>query len=100
MKRVVPFASLRNSSLLAGEDRGSFYVTVFGIWLIVAIYAIAHDQYIVTIAPEHFTVYHPNPHGIENSRLLAAWSAVLASVSPGLLLGDHDVDDHPRRSLA
>ena len=53
----------------------------------VAAYAIIHDQYLVRIAPEHFTVYHDNPEGIENASVLAAWIALKASVSPGLLLG-------------
>ncbi len=69
------------------ERRTSFYGIVFGVWFLVAAYAIAHDQYLVRIAPDHFTVYHDNPEGIESATVLAAWIALKASVSPGLLLG-------------
>ena len=41
---------------LAHETRFGFYGTVFGTWAIVAVYAILHDQYVVRISPEHFTV--------------------------------------------
>ena len=69
------------------ERRTSFYGTIFGIWFIVAAYAVVHDQYLVRIAPDHFTVYHDNPEGIESAPILAAWLALKASISPGLLLG-------------
>ena len=64
-----------------------FYGTVFGAWGIVALYAFLHDQYLVRISPEHFTVYHPNPLEIENAHLLAAYLAFVASISPGFVLG-------------
>lgn len=69
------------------EPRKAFYGIVLGIWLFVAVYAIAHDQYLVRIAPDHFTVYHDNPQGIGSAPVLAAWTALRASVTPGLLLG-------------
>ena len=69
------------------EPRKAFYGIVFGIWLFVAVYAIAHDQYLVRIAPDHFTVYHENPEGIESAPVLAAWTALKASLTPGLVLG-------------
>ncbi len=69
------------------EERSTSYRIILGIWAIVAAYAILHDQYIVQIAPEHFTEYHPAIWEIENPRILAAVHAFLASFSPGLLLG-------------
>jgi len=75
------------TALVHGERRGSFYGVVLGVWLIIALYAILHDQYLVRIAPEHFTVYHLNELEISNPRLLAAYLALKASVSPGLFLG-------------
>ncbi len=60
---------------------------LFGVWAIVVAYAILHDQYIVLIAPEHFTLYHANPHHIHSPALLAAYWAFLASIGPGFLLG-------------
>ncbi len=68
------------------ESRKITYGIILGVWGIVAIYAILHDQYIVRISPEHFTVYHRPLLGIENPYWLAAVYAFLASISPGLLL--------------
>jgi hypothetical protein len=73
--------------LVQGERRAPFYQVVGGIWLLVAVYAVIHDQYLVRIAPEHFTIYHPNPDSISSAPLLAAYIALKASVSPGLVLG-------------
>ncbi len=60
---------------------------LLGAWIVVVIYALIHDQYLVSIAPEHFTVYNPPLWGVENPRLLAAVYAFQASLSPSLLLG-------------
>ena len=69
------------------ESRRITYGIILGVWSIVALYAILHDQYIVRISPEHFTVYHHPLWGIEDPYWLAAAYAFLASFSPGLLLG-------------
>ena len=53
----------------------------------VILYAVLHDQYIVRIEPEHFTVYHEPLWSITNPTLLAAAYALLASALPGLILG-------------
>ncbi|MBT3221589.1 MAG: hypothetical protein HN348_21115, partial [Proteobacteria bacterium] len=58
----------------------------FGVWLMVALYAILHDQYIVRIAPEHFTVYHRSIPGVVNPRLQAAVLAFTASILPSQAL--------------
>lgn len=69
------------------ETRRIAYSTIVGVWMIVAIYAVLHDQYLVRISPEHFTEYHPQIWGIQDPHLLAAALAFNASFGPGLLLG-------------
>ncbi len=63
------------------------YAIVFGIWAEVFLYCVLHDQYLIRIAPEHFTEYHPPLWGIENLTLLAVAWAFRASIGPGLGLG-------------
>ncbi len=58
-----------------------------GTWGIVATYAVLHDQYIVAIAPEHFTVGHPPVPGVSDPRLQAAILAANASFLPGMAFG-------------
>lgn len=72
---------------LLAESRKVTYTIVLGIWGLVALYAILHDQYIVRIAPEHFTVFHEPLWGISNPRWLAVAYAFKASFAPGLILG-------------
>jgi hypothetical protein len=57
------------------------------VWGMVSLYAVAHDQYIVRLAPEHFTVYHPAVPGVTSAPLQAAILALLAAVAPGLAFG-------------
>lgn len=73
--------------LLLNESRAVSYAIVFGIWAEVFLYCLLHDQYLVRISPEHFTVYHPPLWGIGNLSLLAAAWAFRASIGPGLVLG-------------
>lgn len=63
------------------------YSIIFGIWAEVFVYCVLHDQYLIRIAPEHFTVWHPPLWGIENLTLLALAWGFRASVGPGLVLG-------------
>ena len=58
-----------------------------GTWIIVAGYAVLHDQGIVRVAPEHFTVWHPAIPGVQSPALQAAILAFLASLAPGLAFG-------------
>ena len=54
----------------------------------VTIYAMLHDQYIVKIAPEHFTIYHCGLEWLSgNDNILALGYAFLAAISPGLFFG-------------
>ena len=78
---------LKLTAAFKTETRAYFYGTVFGIWGTITLYAMLHDQYIVTIAPEHFTLYHPDLLEIEHARVLATGWAFLASIGPGLALG-------------
>ena len=72
---------------LINEKRSVVYGLTFGIWGLVFFYCALHDQYLVRLAPEHFTVYHPELWGIENESLLALAWAFRASIGPGILLG-------------
>lgn len=72
---------------LLDEKRGVTYAIVFGIWAEVFLYCVLHDQYLIRIAPEHFTEWHPPLWGIENLTLLALAWAFRASIGPGLILG-------------
>jgi len=62
-------------------------VITVGTWAMVAAYAVAHDQIIVRIAAEHFTVYHPNVLGAGSAAAQAACCAFVASIGPGLAFG-------------
>lgn len=75
------------SASLLDETRPVTYTIVFGIWAEVFLYCLLHDQYLIRIAPEHFTLYHPPLWGIEDLTLLAAAWAFRASIGPGLVLG-------------
>jgi hypothetical protein len=72
---------------LLNERRSVVYVLVLGIWAEVFLYCVLHDQYLIRIAPEHFTEYHAPLWGIANHSLLAIAWAFKASIGPGLLLG-------------
>lgn len=72
---------------LLREKRSVTYAIVVGIWAEVFLYCLLHDQYLIRISPEHFTVYHPPLWGITDLTLLAAAWAFRASVGPGLGLG-------------
>lgn len=69
------------------DSRGTTYLIIFGLWLVIATYAVVHDQVIVRIAPEHFTDYHDPIPGVEDPRSLAAVHALAASIVKGLPFG-------------
>lgn len=72
---------------ILNERRSITYPIIFGVWAIVAVYCILHDQYIVRIAPEHFTIYHEPCWGVTEAKPLAAIYGFRASLGPGLLFG-------------
>ena len=84
---VVLFEVVRLLGMCQGEGRRSMYSMVLGVWAIVAVYAVLHDQYIVRIAPAHFTRYHDPMWGIRRPNILAAAYAFRSSWYPGVLLG-------------
>ena len=56
-------------------------------WLAVWFYAAAHNQYLIRIAPEHFTVWHYKMPFTQDYTLLGILYAGGASISPGGILG-------------
>lgn len=82
--------SQRSSPLfqtVAGESWASLFKVVIGVWLMVWLFAAVHNQYLIRIQPEHFTVWHYKMPLITNHTLLAIAYAGGASISPGLVLG-------------
>jgi len=73
--------------VVPGETWGSFFRVVIGVWLAVWFYAAMHNQYLIRIAPEHFTVWHYKMPFLTNHTLLGIAYAAAASVSPGVVLG-------------
>lgn len=78
---------MRFSDRLTDDSRRTTYGIIFGIWFVIAAYAVMHDQVIVRIAPEHFTDYHDPVPGVDDPRWLAAIHALAASVVKGLPFG-------------
>lgn len=72
---------------LIAEDRRITYSVVLGIPAMLIAWAVAHDQYLVRIAPEHFTEYHEPLWNISNPPTLAAVYAFGATIGPGLIMG-------------
>jgi hypothetical protein len=75
------------SAVLPGESLRSCLATILGVWLLVFLYAAVHDQFLIRIHPEHFTVWHYRIPFTENLTLLALLYAFGGSISPGLFLG-------------
>ncbi|MFI5350986.1 MAG: hypothetical protein ACHQ2Z_15675 [Elusimicrobiota bacterium] len=84
---VAVFETARLLGMCREESRRSLYSLTFAVWAIVAVYAVLHDQYIVRIAPAHFTEYHDPMWGIRYPKILAAAYAFRSSWYPGVLLG-------------
>ena len=76
LHRVVPDESWR-----------SFLGVLIGTWLAVWFYAAVHNQYLIRIAPEHFTVWHYRISLTQNYTLLGILYAGSASLAPGGILG-------------
>jgi hypothetical protein len=81
-------ASLRSlNSAVHGETWTSFLSVFLGAWLAVWLYAALHNQYLIRIAPEHFTIWHSRISFTQNYTLLGIVWAFRASISPGGILG-------------
>ena len=81
-------ASLRSlNSVVSGETWASFLSVFLGTWFAVWVYAALHNQYLIRIAPEHFTVWHSRMPFTQNYTLLGILWAFRASIAPGGILG-------------
>src|ERR1044071_6042502 len=79
------FRSLRTD--VDSETWKSFLIVFLGTWLAVWFYAAVHNQYLIRIAPEHFTVWHYKIPYTQDYTLLGILYAGGASISPGGILG-------------
>lgn len=75
------------STRLFDDPRPVTYRIVFGVFAIIAAYAVIHDQVIVSIAPEHFTEYHDPVPGVTSPRGVALAWALVAAVVKGIPFG-------------
>jgi hypothetical protein len=80
-----PLKSL--NSVVRGETWTSFLSVLLGTWFAVWLYAALHNQYLIRIAPEHFTVWHSRISFTQDHTLLGIVWAFRASISPGGILG-------------
>jgi hypothetical protein len=81
-------SSLRSlNRVVPGETWTSFLAVFLGTWLAVWLYAALHNEYLIRIAPEHFTVWHYKIPFTQNYTLLGVLYAGGASISPGGILG-------------
>src|SRR3954471_18633499 len=70
-----------------GESWKTFFTVFLGTWVAVWFYAAVHNQYLIRIAPEHFTVWHYKILLTQDYTLLGILYAGGASISPGGTLG-------------
>lgn len=83
---VLLFETVRLLGMCGAESRRSMYSLVIGVWAIVALYAVLHDQYIVRISPAHFTLFHDPMWGIRYPKILAARVDSMPQVSSAFVL--------------
>jgi len=74
-------------TVVPNESWASFLGVLVGTWLAVWFYAAVHNQYLIRIAPEHFTVWHYKIRITQDYTLLGILYALRASVAPGGILG-------------
>jgi hypothetical protein len=72
--------------MTAGRHR-DFLPVVLGVFALTLGYGLANDQWIVAIAPEHFTLYHPHYFPFEAAWAQALCFALVATGGPGLAWG-------------
>jgi len=75
------------NSQVSDESWATFSKVVIGVWLAVWLYAALHNQYLIRIAPEHFTVWHYKMPFFTSYTMLGIAYAFAASISPGVMLG-------------
>ncbi|HEY5792997.1 MAG TPA: hypothetical protein VIS74_06850 [Chthoniobacterales bacterium] len=74
-------------SVISGESWKTLFAVVFGTWMAIWVYAVLHNQYLIRIAPEHFTVWHYKMPFFTSYTMLGIAYAFAASFSPGMFLG-------------
>lgn len=77
----------RLRSQVSNDSWKTFAATVLGTWMAIWFQAALHNQYLIRIAPEHFTVWHYRMPFFTSHTMLGIAYACLAAISPGLLLG-------------
>jgi len=75
------------NSNVTGESWRTFFTVVIGTWMAVWFCAALHNQYLIRIAPEHFTVRHYRMPYFTSYTALGIAYAFGASASPGVVLG-------------
>src|SRR3954471_6906290 len=70
-----------------GESWKTFFTVFLGTWVAVWFYAAVHNQYLIRIAPEHFTIWHYKILFTQDYTLLGVLYAGRASICPGGILG-------------
>ena len=73
--------------LFPPAERGQ--LTALQLWTAVTIlvYGIVHDQWVMAVSADHFTLYHPKLIETRWPRLNTAALAAVATLGPGLVLG-------------
>ena len=73
--------------LFPPAERGQ--LITFQLWTAVTIlvYGIVHDQWVMAVSADHFTLYHPKLIETRWPRLNTAALAAVATLGPGLVLG-------------
>lgn len=72
---------------LINDHRSVTYRIVFGVTGVIVGWAFIHAQYLVRIAPDHYTKYHEPVGDLESPFLIAAVYGLGASFVPGILMG-------------
>ncbi|MBX7208209.1 MAG: hypothetical protein K1X78_07860 [Verrucomicrobiaceae bacterium] len=74
-------------AIIPANERGSLIVFQRGTAATVVVYGIFHDQWLMSVSPEHFSVYHDTLIATGLPRVNTAELAFVATLGPGLVLG-------------
>ena len=74
-------------TILPASERGPLIVFQLGTAATIVAYGIAHDQWLMSVSPDHFNEYHGTLIATNVPRLNTAALAFVATLGPGLLLG-------------
>ena len=73
--------------LLPPAERGQLIAFRLGTAVTILVYGIVHDQWVMTVSSDHFTLYNPKLIETRWPRLNTAALAAVATLGPGLALG-------------